>query len=166
MPVRFPHRPRRRASRPRCCSIRRARRRRCSARSCCSADAAARRCWPASAGAGCRPPPARLPGSLVMAVIAERPVRGRLFPGARRAGGAGLAYLAYLSRPDPQRLRRARVVSGGPAAGGHVALWRRAAGADAAADRRQLRRPARAAGASSSRPLVASSRARARPAGR
>ena len=80
----------------------------------------------------------------------QRSVRGRLLPGARRCRWRCIAYLAYLSRPGPAGPQRARVVSGRPAVGGHVALRRRAAGADAAADRRQLRGPARAAWPSSS----------------
>ena len=59
----------------------------------------------------------------------------------------GAGRLSCLSEPpEPARPEAARVVSGGPPARGHVALRRRAAGAGAAADRRQLRGPARAHG--------------------
>ena len=47
-------------------------------------------CWPGSAGAGCRPPPAPLPGSLVMAVAVERP-RSRSAISWRSALPAALA---------------------------------------------------------------------------
>ena len=96
---------------------------------------------PAAAGA--------VAGSLVMAVAASAPFAVGYFL-ALGLPAALASHLAYLSRPDPAGPQHARVVSGRPAAGGHVALRRRAAGAGAAADRRQLRGPARAHGPSSS----------------
>ena len=53
-----------------------------------------------------------------------------------------IPYLAYLSRPHPQDASQREWYPAGRLLAAALALWRRAAGARAAADRRQLRDPA------------------------
>ena len=108
---------------------------------------------PAAAGA--------VAGALVMTFAANVPFAAGYFL-ALGLPVVLLPYLAYLSRPQPARPRHARVVSGGPPGRGALALWRRAAGARAAPDRRQLRGPAARHGRVLPPPLHA--RAGARPA--
>ena len=66
-------------------------------------------------------------GSLVMAVAASAPSAVVYFM-AFGLPVVVIAYLAYLSRPDPQDPSQARMVPGRPAPRGHIALRRRAAG--------------------------------------